>query len=133
MPKRLSRLMIFMVAIVLFDIVGVFVTGLIPKVALGFSFIPPMLILVPLNPLKLNMDFIALLGIGDILFSGLVIGYGAQYKIGKWLCVAYAIGLLITFLLLIPLTTLPAMMILAPVLLLALLILGLMKKLPFEW
>ena len=132
--SKMRIVIVVLVGIMLYDIWGVFGTGLIPKVATGFGFIPPAVILVPQNPFEWGSKFVHLIGLGDVVVGGFVVVSVARYKLHWHAIGGYAIGLFLAFLLAETLdTAIPATITIAPVTLIAVTIGAIIKRTKIEW
>ncbi len=133
---KITRLAIGLLGILLFDVWGVFHSKMIVEVAISaLTDHPlPILIMVPKIPLAWSMEFMGVLGLGDIIFTGLACITAAKYKLEWWTLAAFPIGLGICQVLAFVVGGgFPAMLVLSPLLLLFLLVGARFKKVKLEW
>lgn len=134
-PKKLWVVLVIMIVVVAWDTYGVLLTDTIPNmVSAQAKFIPPLLVLIPTDPLNLwGGQGINLLGLADIAVSGLAVIYSFTYKIEGWLMAAYSLGLLVTMAAAAVFRApIPATLVFAPLLALTLVVVGAKKKIKFS-
>lgn len=100
-PKIPFRYLVFgAVGLLTYDVVHVFGTGLMMKVATSALPAPGFIVIVPKNLFNLSAspveNLLGILGLGDIVVSGLVIMYAREYGLSKVALLAYGVGLILT-------------------------------------
>lgn len=95
--------------------------------------LPPIALVIPCLPLSFASKIHSLLGIGDIFFPAFVILTAAVYNLHRWVLVAYAVGLIVTFIILQYASMgVPAMVPILPLMITTLLVVGKIKHVKFE-
>lgn len=81
--------------IVLYDIVGVYVTGWIVQLAGGLNFLPPAVIIIPaiVTDAVNAAPNLMMIGIGDIFFGGILMATARLYKAEKFAFIGYSVAI----------------------------------------
>lgn len=113
-----ARMTAIGVGIVIYDIVGVYVTGWIVDLVRGFTFTPPAAVMIP-TQISAN-PHIMIIGLGDIIIGGLILNMAKKYSSYIEALFAYFISIIFSYLL--AYTTkqpVPATIFIVPIMLLA--------------
>jgi hypothetical protein len=128
---RFTFLVVGLLVILGYDVWGVFTSGIIIQVATQMGFTPPAVMMAP--PLA-DGSIVHLMGMGDVILSGVAIKTAARYRLHWWAIVGYSIGLALLILVIslrsIPL---PAMLLLSPCILVAILTGSTVMRRKLEW
>ncbi|HCQ31589.1 TPA: hypothetical protein DIU27_04375 [Candidatus Collierbacteria bacterium] len=105
-------------AIIIYDIVGVYWTDWIILLVKGLSFVPPAVIYIP-AALKASTAGMSMIGLGDIIIGGMMLLMARRYDATKHAFAGYALGVTLSFALAV-LTShgVPATMFIVPLMLL---------------
>lgn len=131
---RIRSILLFFAGFTLYDILGVFVTGFIQKAVMEGAIFPPLLFIVPQYFLNLQSPYLALLGFGDVILSGLVVMTAKKYDLQYWVMGGFLVGLFLSFLLTFVISTgVPATITLTPCLFGSLFLGSKVQKKHFFW
>lgn len=89
---QFKRALAIGICIIIYDVVGVYITGWIIQLASGLNFVPPAVILIP-SALDTAAPHIMMLGLGDIIFGGVMLSMSRLYGAEKQAFLGYGIGL----------------------------------------
>ncbi|NTU61263.1 MAG: hypothetical protein HGA95_02910 [Caldiserica bacterium] len=78
-------------AIIVYDIVGVYLTGWIVSLVQGLTFVPPAVIYIP-NALSSASSGMTVIGLGDIIIGGMMLLMAQRYGATKIAFLSYCLG-----------------------------------------
>jgi hypothetical protein len=129
---KLKHLLLVAAGTMIYDFWGVMVSGFIISYVNNLTNLTPLTLIIPFNPIHLDMDYIIQLGSGDLLLSWITVSTAAAYHLEKAAIIGFCIGVL--FLLIVPiifgLEFFPATLALLPCILAAIFIDYLIKGKP---
>jgi len=79
------------IAIIVYDIIGVYVTGWIILLVKGLSFVPPAVIYIP-AAIKVSTSGMSMIGLGDIIIGGMMLLMAKRYDAQVPAFIGYALG-----------------------------------------
>ncbi|KKT28968.1 MAG: hypothetical protein UW16_C0040G0002 [Microgenomates group bacterium GW2011_GWC1_44_10] len=79
------------IAIIVYDIIGVYVTGWIILLVKGLSFVPPVVIYIP-AAIKVSTSGMSMIGLGDIIIGGMMLLMAKRYDAQVPAFIGYALG-----------------------------------------
>lgn len=138
---RLRYVVAGLIAVSLYDFFGVWgssaivgPTGMIGQIALGMSFTPPGMILIPKDIFApLSLATIGGIGVGDIVVPGVAVLAASRFHLEIEAIIGFAVGVLGILLLLLIVRPVPATILLNPSVLLAILVAARARRIQLEW
>lgn len=97
-PIRPINIVIVCLCMIGFDIWGVFMSGFIKDIAFESSFTPPVVLMIPDNPLNLGIEEVAGMGLGDVMFAGAIFLTANKHRYGGTAITGFAVAILATLL-----------------------------------
>lgn len=118
---RFLYLVIALLAVIVYDIWGVWVSGVIIDMVVTKGMYMPTVALVPIYPWQIVSPIAGMLGSGDVVIPIFALKLATRYKLVRYVLPAYALGLFLAFCIgRIFQTAVPAMITISPLLLIAL-------------
>jgi len=111
------------IAIVIYDVLGVYITGWIIDLVRGFTFTPPAVIMIPTT---ISSDpHIMVIGLGDIIIGALFLKLARQYNLSMQAFVSYSLAIILSYILAISTNHgVPATIFICPLMLLSIWLFG---------